>query len=88
MANCYIINYDLNKSKDYESLYEAIKSYGTWAKILKSCWAVVTTKSASEVRDHLLKVMDSDDGIFVIKSGKEAAWRNVECSSDWLKEHL
>lgn len=86
--SCYIINYDLNKSKDYESLFEAIKSYGTWAKILKSCWAIVTTKSAEQVRDHLLTVMDSDDGIFVVKSGKEAAWKNVECSDDWLKKNL
>lgn len=88
MANCYIINYDLNNSKDYESLFKAIKSYGTWAKILKSCWAVVTTKSAKQVRDHLLSVMDSDDGIFVVKSGIEAAWRNVECTNEWLKNNL
>lgn len=88
MANCYIIYYDLNKTKDYESLYAAIKSYGTWAKILKSCWAVVTTKTATEVRDHLLSVMDGDDGIFVVKSGKEAAWKNVECTSQWLKDNL
>ncbi|MGN6212026.1 hypothetical protein [Parafilimonas sp.] len=85
---CYIINYDLRKQKDYESLIAAIKSYDTWAKILKSCWAIVTDKSAVEVRDHLLKYMDADDGIFVIKSGREAAWRNVECSDDWLKKHL
>lgn len=88
MAYCYIINYDLNKTKDYESLFAQIKSYGTWAKILKSCWAIVTTKSAEQVRDHLLSVMDGDDGIFVIKSGREAAWQNVECSNDWLKNKL
>ena len=86
--SCCIINDDLNKFKDYESLFEAIKTYGTWGKILKSCWAVVTTKSAEQVRDHLLTVMDSDDGIFVVKSGKEAAWKNIECSSDWLKNNL
>jgi len=88
MKKCYIINYDLNKTKDYQSLYDAIKSYGTYARILKSCWAVVTTKSATEVRDHLLKVMDGDDGIFVVKSSGEAAWRNVECSNEWLKNNL
>ena len=66
----------------------AIKSYGTWAKILKSCWAVVTTKAAAEVRDHLLTYKDSDDGIFVVKSGKEAAWRSVGCSTEWLKQNL
>lgn len=88
MKKCYIINYDLRKQKDYESLYAAIRSYGTYVRILKSCWAIVTTKSAKEVRDHLGQYMDSDDGLFVVKSGTEAAWRNVECSNDWLKTNL
>ncbi len=73
MANCYIINYDLRKSRDYESLYDAIRSYGTYAKILESCWAVVSERSATEIRNHLQTVMDEDDGIFVVKSGGAAA---------------
>lgn len=88
MSNCYIINYDLNKEKNYDELIKAIKSYGNWAKILLSCWAVVTTKSAQEVRDHLLQHMDNDDSIFVVKSGREAAWRNVICDSKWLQDNL
>jgi hypothetical protein len=85
---CYIVNYDLRKVKDYDSLITAIKGYGTWAKVLKSCWAIVTQNSAEQIRDYLLSYMDSDDGIFVVKSGVEAAWSNVECSSDWLKKNL
>ena len=85
---CYIINYDLRKVKDYDSLIGAIKAYGTWAKILKSCWAVVTNSSAEKLRDDLLKHMDADDGIFVIKSGVEAAWRKVECEGSWLQKNL
>jgi hypothetical protein len=88
MNKCYIINYDLRNSRDYESLYKAIKSYGTYAKILKSCWAIVTTQSAVQVRDFLLSHMDSDDGLFVVKSGAEAAWINVDCTSDWLKKNV
>lgn len=86
--SCYIINYDLNNSKDYESLFKAIKSYGTWAKVLKSCWAIVTTKTAAEVKTHLLSVMDKDDGLFIVESCGVGAWRNVECSNDWLQKHL
>lgn len=85
---CYIINYDLRKVKDYESLISGIKAYGTWAKILKSCWAIVTNSSAAQVRDNLLQCMDSDDGIFIVKSGVESAWKGVECDGDWLKKHL
>lgn len=85
---CYIISYDLRKQRDYESLYKAIKSYGTWAHILESTWAVVTSKSAVQVRDHLAAYMDQDDGLFVVRSGTEAAWRRVICRNEWLKEHL
>ena len=85
---CYIISYDLRRNRDYESLYEAIKTYSKWARVTESTWAVVTTKSAVEIRDHLSSVMDGDDRLFVIKSGTEAAWRNSICRNEWLKENL
>lgn len=85
----YIISYDLRKpGRDYEDLYDAIKSYGAWAHITESTWGVVTTRSAVQVRDHLTKHLDSNDGIFVLKSGGEAAWRNVICKNKWLKDNL
>ncbi len=86
--DCYIINYDLRNARDYDKLYDAIKSYGTYAHILESTWAIVTSKKASEVRNYLEKYIDKDDGIFVIKSGTEAAWRKVICRDKWLKDHL
>ncbi len=86
--SCYLIQYDLRKSRDYGSLYEAIKSYAYWAHILESSWAVLTTKSAAEVCNHLLQHMDADDGIFVVGSGSEAAWRGILCPNQWLKDYL
>jgi len=85
---CYIISYDLIGKRDYEALYEAIKSYGAWAQITESTWAVVTTKTAVEVREHLSSIMDEDDRLFVVKSGVEAAWKNVICKNQWLKDGL
>lgn len=88
--NCYIITYDLNnfESVDYQTLYKEIKSYGTWAHINESVWAVVTSKSAKDVRDHLKTVIDQNDSLFVVKSGTEAAWFNVRCTNEWLKDNL
>lgn len=54
----FIITYDLRKVRDYSSLYNAIKSYGTWARITESSWAIVTNQTAVQVRDFLLKSMD------------------------------
>ncbi len=87
--NCYIITYDLRQpGRNYEALYEAIQSYGTWAHINQSTWAVVTTQSAVQIRDFLLNSMDANDSIFVVKSGTEAAWQNVICRHNWLQERL
>ena len=84
----YIISYDMAEEGDYEPLLDAIKSYGTWAHITESTWAVVTNQGASQVRDNLGSYLPSGSRLFVIKSGVEAAWGNVMCRDDWLKRNL
>src|SRR3546814_5002418 len=65
-----------------------IKSYGTWARVTESNWVIVTTKTAVQIRDDLLTVLDSNDRLFVVKSGREAAWHNSRCKNEWLKAKL
>ena len=84
----YIISYDLVRQRNYDDLYNVIKSYGTWGKITESTWAVVSTMTAVQIREHLSTVLDHDDRLFVIKSGVEAAWKNAICKNEWLKENL
>ena len=86
--NCYIISYDLVRNRNYDQLHIAIKQYSKWAHVTESTWAVVTAKSAVQVRENLLQAMDSDDRLFVVKSGVEAAWQNSICKNAWLKENL
>jgi hypothetical protein len=90
MTKTFIISYDLKKGTDmnYSKLYDTIKEYGTWARITESTWAIVTEERAKEVRDKLIKLMPKGSSLFVIKSGSVSAWRNVQCSSTWLKKHL
>ncbi len=86
----YLVTYDLTQgsSSDYEELYDAIKSYGTWARVTESSWMVVTDNDQSEIRDHLGEFLRSGDRLFVLKSGKAAAWRNVRARNEWLKKWL
>lgn len=86
--NTYIISYDLRKTRDYESLYSAIKMYGTWARILESLWAIKTNQTVTQVRDHLQRYMDKDDRVFVTLSSGVAAWDKVLCRDEWLKNNL
>jgi hypothetical protein len=86
----FLVTYDLTNgdSSDYEELYEAIKAYGTWARVTESTWIVVTDESASAVRDDLMRFMHDDDRLFVLKSGVAAAWHNVRCRTTWLKKWI
>ena len=81
--------YDLRKpGRDYNMLYSAIKSYAHWGKITESTWAVVSESDAFAIRDHLMKFIDSNDRLMVIRSGQHAAWVNAMASNDWLKQNL
>ena len=84
----YIISYDLRRIRDYSSLWSAIKSYGTWAKITESMWIIVTSQDVVQVRNFLLRYMDEDDRLFVAKYGGGAVWRNIIASNDWLHKNL
>lgn len=89
MYHCYIIIYDLRApGRNYNSLYDAIKSYGTWGKISESAWAIVARGDSASIRDYLLRFMDNNDRLMVIKAGQEAAWKNAIANNDWLKTNL
>ena len=87
----YLIAYDIREpstSEVYDRLHEAIKSYGTWAHITESCWCIISEKKATEVRDHLNGFLRPQDRIMVLQSANVAAWRNLICRDEWLKEYL
>lgn len=87
--HCYIIMYDLRThGRNYNSLYNAIKSYTFWGKITESSWAVVSESDAFAIRNHLMKHIDSNDRLMVVKSGMHAAWVNAMASNEWLKQNL
>lgn len=84
-----VIEYDLcAPGRDYDELYNAIKQYSEWARLTESTWFVKTDDSCTKIRDDLLKVMDSNDRLFVGELTGTAAWHNLLCKSEYLKERL
>ena len=84
-----VIEYDLcAPGRDYNELYNAIKQYGTWARLTESTWFVKTDDSCEKIRDDLLKAMDSNDRLFVGELTGVAAWHNLICSNDFLQKNL
>ena len=86
---CYIVTYELKQPRrQYQNFINAIKSYDDWAQILDSTWAIVTDDAAVDVRDVLWELVDPDDGLFIVESGRDAAWQDVRCDNQWLRDHL
>lgn len=84
----YIITYDLRKpGRNYDELYKRIKSYRAWAHITESSWAVATTQTSEQIRDHLRGVMDSNDKLLVGILGT-SAWSGLPKEiTEWLKNN-
>lgn len=84
----YTITYDLNApGKNYDDLYEKIKSLGAWAHYMDSTWFVDTNYLAEQIRDILIKVMDSNDSLFVSKITSYSGWLQKDAWT-WLSEHI
>lgn len=86
--NTYIISYDMAEGGDYNALFDHIKSYKKWAHITESLWAVCSEKNAKELRDEIKAFLVKGSRLIVIQSANVAAWDNVLCSSDWLKNNI
>ena len=86
----YIISYDLdNPGQNYEKLIDAIKNYGTYAKITESCWCVVSTDESKVIRNNLKSMIDSNDKLFVAQLTGQGAWHGLSSKkTDWLQGNL
>ena len=89
MAGSKLITYDLRQpGRDYTTLINAIKQYTTWGYICESTWLIRTPDTCIQVRDNLKQYMDSNDRLFVAELTGVAAWINVICDNDWLKQNI
>ncbi|MFH0959800.1 MAG: CRISPR-associated protein Cas2 [Pseudomonadota bacterium] len=85
--NIILVSYDLHRpGKDYEKLWEHLKSYA-WAKPLESLWLVKTTYSAEQIRDDVINYIDQNDSVFVADITRmTTAWKNIPDEvARWIK---
>lgn len=84
-----IITYDLcAPGRKYDQLIDHIKTYSSWARVTESTWVIASNDSCVTIRDTLKTYIDSNDRLFVGELTGVAAWSNVRCDSDYLKNHI
>lgn len=82
----YLINYDLKApGRNYDDLINAIKGYGTWANICRSCWAIISNQTAVQIRDTLKQYIDKNDVLFVCEFDDWASYGLSQEVANWLK---
>ena len=85
----YLIGYDLKApGRNYDDLYLAIKSLGSWCKPLDSEWLVDTTKNATVIHSVLKPKLDANDLILINKFSGDYFGTLSPAIWTWLKEHL
>jgi hypothetical protein len=89
--NTILISYDLKTpGKDYQKLWDYLKTYPSWAKPLESVWILKTNFSTKEVRDNLLSYIDANDKILIIDvTDRSSSWKNLSANiSTWIQANL
>jgi hypothetical protein len=86
----YMVGYDLRApGKKYDNLIAHLKTYSLWWHHLDSTWIIVTSDSATKVRDDCRAFIDSNDELLVAVISAPAAWWGFnEAGSNWLKSNL
>ena len=81
----YLINYDLSTpGQNYAPLICAIQSYGSWAKINRSCWIIKTEQNAVQIRDYLSPFIDKNDLLFICQFSNWASLNFRKEITDWI----
>lgn len=61
----YLLSYDLRKQRDYEKLWDELKTFNA-VRVLESDWCFKRINTtAAGLRDHFKSFIDADDGLFV-----------------------
>ncbi|ELV7515517.1 hypothetical protein QMU85_000472 [Photobacterium damselae] len=85
----YCVSYDLNKSgQNYNDLYDEIKSSPGWCHILDSTWLISTSETASQLSERLLKNIDDNDELLVIKVSRDYSGWLSKTTWSWIDQHV
>lgn len=85
----YCVSYDLNKAgQNYSALYDELKASPGWWHNLDSTWLVQTHESADQLCDRLLRHLDQNDRLLVIKVVRPFQGFLTEKAWEWIRSHV
>ena len=85
----FLISYDLNvPGRDYEKLYEVLKSAEGWWHYLDSTWVLSTKESLSSWQKKIHDAIDDNDSYLIVDiTGQSLSGWLPKKAWEWLKNH-
>jgi hypothetical protein len=86
----FIISYDLHSQRTYPPVWQLLESWGA-TRLLESLWVVTIATTSGDLRDALLRVVDSDDSVAVIELKPNSQWSTRgarQAGVDWLTQNI
>lgn len=85
----FLITYDLTvPGRDYNDLYEEIKSSGRWWHYLESSWIVITEESPQQIWDRLGSHLDNNDFMLIIEVRCNVQGWLPKDAWDWIYKYI
>lgn len=80
-----LVTYDLRQpGRNYQPVHDYLKRF-TYCKYMESVWLLDTTAATAAIRDELIKLVDSNDKLFIVRLSGDWGSYNYGCA-DWLNQ--
>lgn len=83
-----LVTYDLKvPGRDYQKLYEVLKSAPEWWHFLESTWILFTRETATAWREKIKATLDDNDRLLIVDITQRSrdGWLPKQ-AWDWLRE--
>lgn len=85
----YCVTYDLNRAgQNYDQLYRELRSSPGYWHELESIWLISTSENAQQLSSRLLRHIDNNDNLLVIKVVKDFQGWLPNDAWTWLNNHV
>jgi CRISPR associated protein Cas2 family len=86
----FVISYDLHNARAYEPIHRQLKSWGA-VRMLESVWLANLNGNATQVRNILQNLGDSDDSFAVLELKQGSDWATIRAkpgATEWLRANI
>lgn len=84
-----LVTYDLNSpGQKHAKVLEKVKSFGGWAKLSESSYAITTSLAPNQVYSQFKSLIDPNDTIWIITLKKPYSGFGSKNVIDWLDTNL